>query len=323
MADRTAKSVARYRSLLHKAVRRGYVELVLTTSALLDSLLPARSHWLRKRAVTIAFGECWPLAKALVFDSRLHSTVAWLVRSARASKQRDAAGLGYLAFRLARGDRSVLGHTPSDRHLNIVANAVARPDDFWRWIRSRKAIAPQNRDLLERAMKLKRSGGPRDRAVVKAAAYLATLADLPAAETAPAGKPPFPYWVVFDRHTPQGRRVFQDVARDLHLSLRQLEWVHFYFEGSACNGDQPSYWWHRLCAWQYQRVGLPEAESRLVWDPVRPHIVEALASDSRSLHRDLYRWKLRHLEQIHALRAEVELFIERSGRAGRTQQELF
>jgi len=48
-----------------------------------------------------------------------------------------------------------------------------------------------------------------------------------------------------------------------------------------------------------------------------------LAGYSRSLHKELYRWKLSNLKQIEALKRQVELFIEHFGEVHRDQMELF
>ena len=60
----------RFRSLLQKAVRRGNVKLVFTTSALLESLSRKEKNWFRNRTAVITFEECWPLGSELVFNRK-------------------------------------------------------------------------------------------------------------------------------------------------------------------------------------------------------------------------------------------------------------
>ena len=99
----------RYRSLLQKAVRRGHVDLALTVGACMaDAGDPA---WFERRTDLIALSECWPLSGRTDFTKAAHSKLAALVRVARARKDRDAAGLGFLSYALARGDGSVLAGT--------------------------------------------------------------------------------------------------------------------------------------------------------------------------------------------------------------------
>ena len=121
---------ARYRSLLQKAVRRGHADLVYTTSALLESLSSKEKDWYRTRTAIIAFEECWPLGSQLNFNRKFHSKVAALIKVTRALKNKDASGLGYLAYALYQGDTSVYSGTPADRHIKIVARAIQRPDDY-------------------------------------------------------------------------------------------------------------------------------------------------------------------------------------------------
>jgi hypothetical protein len=307
---RDADIDARFRSLLQKAVRRGNVNLVYIVSALIQSLSSREKNWFRNRSANITFEECWPLGQDLNFNRHFHSKVAVLIKVARSVKNRDASGLGYLAYRLYEGDASMLGGTPDDRPIKIVANAIRRPEDFWSWL-ERNLAGNEVRSLCINAMKFKSTGRPLDRAVIQAAAYLSAfgLPAVTAAATPDAAEKPFPYWVVLDRHTPEGKRALNDVARDLHISHKQLEWSLFYFEGSVTNGDAPSPWWERSCSWQFQKLGLPAEEAHLLWEPAKPQLIEALAGDSRQLQREIYSWKLANQEPVETLKKAVELFI--------------
>jgi len=53
--------------------------------------------------------------REMLFTRKFHSKVATLVRVARATKYRDATGLGFLAYALAQGDTTVLTQSPDDR----------------------------------------------------------------------------------------------------------------------------------------------------------------------------------------------------------------
>ncbi len=147
----------RYRSLLQKAVRRGNVELVLTTSALLEDFGPKEKKWFRERTAVITFEECWPLGTDLIFNKRFHSKVAALVNVTRSFKAKDAAGLGSLGYTLSRGDPSVLNGSSDDKHVKIIASAIRRPNDFWNWIRSQEKSDDQNA-LTQNALRFKNTG---------------------------------------------------------------------------------------------------------------------------------------------------------------------
>jgi len=313
---------ARYRSLLQKAARRGHVDLVYTTSALLETLSSKEKNWYRTRTAIITFEECWPLGSELIFNRKFHSKVAALIKVTKSQKSRDASGLGYLAYALHEGDPSVFDGTSDDKHLKIIANAIERPDDFWHWAANQEIPAGQT-TLVEYAGRFKDEGSPRDKAVLQAAAYLAITTQIPACKELGPSDQTFPYWVAFDRHTPEGKLVLRDVARDLHIQLPQLEWTCFYFEGAQTNGEVPSKWWDRHCRWRFKKVGLPAEEAHLLWDPAKSQVIEALKQESRHLQNELYRWKLANLKRVESLKRQVELFIDHFQDVQRDQMDLF
>lgn len=313
---------ARFRSLLQKAVRRGNIDLVFTTSAILESLSSREKHWFRNRTAIIAFEECWPLGTDLVFNRKFHSKVAALVKVTGSTKAKDATGLGFLAYALHEGDRSVLSGSDQDRHIRIVSKAVRRPDEFWNWV-EQAGIGDRDKGLVENAYRFRQVGLPRDRAVIQAAAYLAAVGGIPPVRPAAPQPHAFPYWVALDMHTPQGRRVLNDVARDLHIPLKQLEWTLFYFEGAQTNASIESVWWERSCAWYFDKIGLPMEEAHLIWEPAKVQVVEELTEESRQLHRELYTWKLANRERVKGLKKQVELFISHFDSGQMDQLELF
>ena len=109
------------RSLLQKSVRRGDS---LLTDKLIQHLNDAgEASWLKKRAGVIIFEECWPLANDL---TNIHAFQQLLKVATFTRKKKDAAGLGSLGFALSKGDASVLGYDPRDKHIRIIAEA-SRP----------------------------------------------------------------------------------------------------------------------------------------------------------------------------------------------------
>ena len=322
MSKSRSDTHAKYRSLLQKAVRHGQVDLVLTTSALLSSLGPQEKNWFRTRTAIITFEESWPLGSQLVFNKKFHSKVAALVKVSLSQKARDATGLGYLAYALSEGDASVLNGTNQDRALKIIANAARRPIDFWSWIESQPQ-SEQQTPLIEKARYFRNEGSPRDKTVIQSAAYLALTNEIPNPEELPPPNEAFPYWIAFDRHTAEGSTALRDIARDLHISLPQLEWSCYYFEGALANAALPSKWWDRYCDWRFRKIGLVAAEAHLLWEPAKKQVIEALADDSRKLQKDLYRWRLANREQIVALKRQVELFNIHFEEVQRDQSDLF
>ena len=313
---------ARYRSLLQKAARRGNVDLVYTTSAWIESLGQKEKNWYTAHAAIITFEECWPLGAQLAFNKRFHSKVAALVRVAGSAKARDASGLGYLAYALWEGDHSVLDDSADDKHIIILANALERPKDFWKWVDSQISNAHQQ-NLIRNTIKYRNKGALKDRAVLQAAAYLSVTVGLPEIEPAAPGAQKFPYWIAFDRHTPEGLLVLRDIARDLHMPEKQLEWTSFYFEGARCNAEIPSTWWERQCQWQFRKIGIPMKEAHLLWEPTKPQIIQALTDDSRRLQNDLYKWKISNLERVESIKKQVEIFTEHIDEVKGGQEDLF
>jgi hypothetical protein len=310
----------RYRSLLQKAVRRGHVDLAITVGACMaDAGDPA---WFERRTGLIALSECWPLTGRTDFTKAAHSKLAALVRVARARKDRDAAGLGFLSYALARGDGSVLAGTEDDRAVRLLAQAVQRPKKFWEWIAA-QPCGEDRRHVIAHADRLGAGDRPHDQAVAQAAAYLALSAPLPQTAEAPAAAGAFPYWAVFDRHTTAGKRALRDVARDLHLKVDQLEWCFYYYEGAIANAEAPSPWWARYCRWGFDRHGLRPDEAPLLWAPARIQLAEALSGDSRTLQAEVYGWRLAHRDRVELLKQQVELFIGRLRDVPRDQPELF
>ena len=317
-----SKTEKRYRSLLQKAVRRGNVDLVFSTSAFLESLGSADKNWYLNQTAIITFEECWPLGTELIFNKKFHSKVAALIRVTRSAKARDATGLGYLAYALSQGDTSVLDHTVGDKAIKVVANAIRRPDDFWQWVTWQKTAAAE-KNLIDNAVRFKKAGLPHDQAVIQAAAYLAVTGELSRIEAGQPSDPKFPYWVVFDNHTPEGGRALRDIARDLHISLSQLEWTYFYFEGALANGEISSKWWDRHCRWHFKKIELPANEAHLLWDPARVQVVEALTAEGRQLKNELYRWKLANQERVESLKRQVQLYLDHMDEIQRDQRGLF
>lgn len=312
----------RLRSLLQKAVRRGHTELVTTVSALIDSQGPQPEEWFEQRTAVIVFAECWPLGGAMRLTGGMAGKVAALCRTTAAPKLRDAAGLGLLAYALAGGDAGVLDGSAEDRAIRLIARAIENPSDFWNWIKDQPVDDP-GKNLIAYARRCKRSPRPHDKAVVQAAAYLAATTPFPEIKPEPENPQAFPYWVAFDRHTPEGKRVLRDVARDLHIPLPQLEWISYFFEGARTNAEVPSVWWQKYCRWRFGRIGVRPEEAALLWEPAKLQITDALAQESHRLQSEIYRWKLSNLERIEALKRQLTLFGGHSAAARPDQTRLF
>lgn len=310
----------RYRSLLQKAVRRGCVDLVITISAILKERGTQERSWFRLRTAVITFEECWPLGTDLPFDKAFSSKVEALIRVTQSIKVKDSAGLGTLAYALSEGDSSVLSGSPDDQAIKAVAHAIQRPDDFWKWVISAPTSDRQNA-LVEKAERSKNVGWPWDKAFVQAAAYLAVSDEIPDVNVIPSCEQDLPYWVALDRHTPQGKNAFRNVAKSLGIPLKQLEWSSFYFESALTNQTRPSQWWEREQKWRFRKVGLEVEAARSLWEKAKPQVIEELERESEQLAQDVASWKESHSDPIDSLRSELPATSLDNGK--KKQLELF
>src|SRR4051812_48404613 len=129
LKQRKSSTDPRLRSLLQKAARRGYADIVEMTSRKLFAI--GDKTWLRSRAAVITFEECWPLGDRLVLEPGESSKVRALTAVCTAEKHKDAAGLGALAFASHEGDKSVQSSVADFRSVRIVSEALTRPQEFF------------------------------------------------------------------------------------------------------------------------------------------------------------------------------------------------
>ena len=243
--------------------------------------------WLRSRAVVITFEETWPLARSLRITKDHETKITALLQAARSTKQKDAAGLGALAFALHEGDRSMEDIVPSERDLRIVSEALSRPPAFFEWARSECRKEAETR-LVEVAQQyLPAATWGWDKATILAGAFLAAssgVPDLPPAETAEFE---FPYWVALDKHTPEGKEALRRVGATYGERYRQLIWSGFYFESAVVNALKPSPWFEAERNWRLRKAGLTPESAKELWDRVRPALQADLADRADSLRERL------------------------------------
>ena len=273
----------RVRSLLQKAARRGYTQIVELAMARLDA--SGDKTWLRSRAIVITFEECWPLAASLSVDRELSSKRNALLSVTKAAKEKDAAGLGALAHAYQEGDQSMLDSVPDRHMLKIVSEALQRPKAFFEWVLS-QAKAQRTTDVIKSAQRyLAAATWQWDKACILAGALLATISDVPT--IAPADTPlgEFPYWVALDKHTPEGKVALAEVAKQVNSSYRRLIWASFYCESASVNRLLPSPWWDTERMWRLRRAGLSSDAAEELWSRARPLVRQRLEREAASLKR--------------------------------------
>ncbi len=273
----------RLRSLLQKAARRGYSDIAESTASYLNAT--GDKTWLRSRAVVITFEECWPMAQYLSLSTKFDSKLSALLRVTSATKQKDAAGLGALAYAFSEGNRSMLGVVPNSRALHIVSEALLRPLPFFEWAKNQctSSTALQIIDAARRYLSVATWGW--DKACIISGAFLATTTAIPECKVVPNIDNKFPYWVALDKHTPQGKEILHQIAQEYLLSYRHLIWSSFYNESAKVNAIEESPWWNAERAWRLSRAGLSNNDAEQLWARFRDIVAERLEPEAEELRK--------------------------------------
>jgi hypothetical protein len=273
------------RSLLQKAVRRGSTAVARATFRYLiaekDDLI-----WLRSRLAVITFEEAWPYGVKATFGRLESEILGHYVALCRQTKNKDAAGLGSLAYALSRGDKTVLLGDESDWHIRVVEKAMRARASFWDWIQAEAAPADERvQGLVAHALEgSKKAGWLWDKAFTFAAALLAVKGPIPEITYIDSTEPdPFPYWVSIDKHTPLGKEVVRAVANEVRIPPNTALWLSFYLESAVCNQMAESPWWEREKRWRFKKLGLLEAEATEIWARLRLLVAERLGPDADRL----------------------------------------
>jgi hypothetical protein len=202
-----------------------------------------------------------------------------------ATKQKDAAGLGALAYAYREGDQSTLDCVPDQRLLKIVSEALVRPQAFFEWVCS-VSKSQGATDIIHSARRyLTAATWEWDKACILAGALLATLAELPTIEHGGMPLEEFPYWVALDKHTPEGKAVLSDVAKEIKSSYRRLIWANFYCESARVNRLLFSPWWDAERTWRLRRAGLSWDEAEELWSRAAPLIRQRLEEKAAALRK--------------------------------------
>lgn len=251
-----------FRSLLQKAVRRGYADLAETVAYLLAS--HGDSKWLHTRTGIITFEECWPYADLLRSEK---PTVHILRTVASAIKNKDAAGLGSLGYAHSIGDLSVTSYFDNSFAIRVVAAGLERPSAFFEWA-AKQATTPEQIAIIRTAeVFFKRATWPWDKSFTIAASFLACspLPPPPLPLNSDLTHDMFPYWIAVDKHTPEGKIIITNVAKELSISPLELFWISFYMESSVTNASAISPWWSAEKNWKLTQLKTDEIKAKKIW----------------------------------------------------------
>ncbi|WP_321818199.1 MULTISPECIES: hypothetical protein [unclassified Paraburkholderia] len=271
------------RSLIQKAVRRGQINLI--EEVLLVLARNGDLGWFKARAPIIVFEECWTQSSSFLVES---SELSVLRTVAKTVKNKDAAGLGTLAFAASEGDMTVFAFALDPLAVKIVAAALKRPDDFFNWA-LRKCLTEQNALLIREARKLfPKAFFSWDKAFVLASAYLSISQDLASPlNCSTAVVTECPFWVAVDRHTVSGKQALGRVARSMRLSVELLSWIGFYLESAKTNALTRSQWWAAEKCWRLAQFGIDDNAAGRIWAEAAPEIERAVQKDVDEIERFL------------------------------------
>lgn len=279
------------RSLLQKAVRRG--NIALTAKVARHLYRNGDTSWLKSRAFVILFEECWPLGSELGTPQsslrNIETVYEMFKRTAQAVKNKDAAGLGSLAYALSIGKPSVLSdvtryETETIRH---VCDAIEKPQDFWKGIDERCSSDIQQALVNSAQNGYRKAGWPWDKAFTLAAAYLAVTTDKLDVPLISQKHADLPLWVALDKHTAEGKVALSNAAKKVGISARQIAWVSFYFESALLNEASNSRWWVNERQWRLRLVGLDDDKAGRIWEKARPIVEEELRKQAEKLEQHL------------------------------------
>lgn len=275
------------RSLLQKAVRRGAVSVA--EKAVIHLIQKGETAWLKNRLGVIAFEETWAYVSRLQFTTNEDSLIKQYVSLAKSSKNKNAAGLGSLAYEFSRGGGVILAKDdPTNRYIKIVAEAIKRPDDFWLWIKKLKSDSAELLFLEKAEIGFKLAGWPWDKAFALASAYLFVCDEVPeVAINNPSGPIEFPYWVAIDKHTSAGKMALVKCAEKFDINNTTLGWIQFYLESAKCENLQFSPWWEREKAWRLASEGVGEGKAEIIWRDISDFLHGVLASQELIIENEL------------------------------------
>lgn len=263
------------RSLIQKAVRRGKTDLI--EEVLLAIVKNGDLGWLKTRTPVIVFEECWTQTSLLAKGS---AELDVLCKVAETIKNKDAAGLGTLAFAASEGDASVFSFASDRLAIKIVAAALKRPSDFFNWA-LRECVSDRNILIINEAQYyLNKAFFPWDKAFVLASAYLSVfddLGDLSNRSTSVVSQ--CPYWVAIDRHTLGGKRALHRVAHSMQLSVELLGWVSFYLEGAKTNDLVDCQWWEAEKCWRFAKFGIDASVANQIWTEAATQVERAVQNE--------------------------------------------
>jgi hypothetical protein len=275
----TSDTTEIFKSLLQKSVRRGNIEMAASAVKFLTS---HDFSWLRKRLAVLTFEECWTYGEGVSLSDDTQIVYEQILRLARMIKNRNAAGLGSLAFYYSQGDDSVLDGK-NDETIKMVAEGFKHPNEYWQRIRNANLGGQQNRIVNNAWDGFEMAELPWDKCFMVAATYLCASERIPETLFSVESNEEFPLWAAVDKHTSIGHAAICRAARRIRFDEEKAQWLVFYLEGVKCNGIAYSPWWELEKVWRMKQLGIDTAVAEKIWHQLRPALVEELKSTTDAL----------------------------------------
>jgi hypothetical protein len=281
------------RSLLIKAVRRANGAMVRRAFNAL--ILGGDLDWVKKRIFVETYECCWPLGSALVYTSDVALLMAQYLTLANTIKNREACGLGILAYQLSEGadERMLEGLTPGETEaVRTVCAGLKDPRPYWADLLAWRSSPDQGAFIQAAWTGSKKASWPWDKSFSMASAQLARLRPIPAplvASQTPAMEDAdaFPLWVAADKHTAPGKAAIREAAKHSGFSYREGIWTSLFFESLTVNQETPSAFMQRDATWRLQKLNLNVAQGHAVWQTLAPLVKAHLEPTVELLKRKL------------------------------------
>jgi hypothetical protein len=251
------------RSLLHKAVRRGQVEMV---EGLVRHLWNSgQSDWVQRRTFVILAEECWPLLGEMEDKPNMEEAIKLLGLAARMTKNKDATALTILA-------NSGVSNTDDGRVSEYLA-ALGLGRGLWPDL-ARRARGAENDNVVD-AARIGSRVSPAERGLFVAAALSALYFGKTKVGTA-ENVISLPLWVALDGHTGPGKLALLEVSGASGYSLAEVYELSFWCEGSVMNQVESTTLWEQAVERVFSTIGLDQETAMTRWGELRHLVVGAL-----------------------------------------------
>jgi hypothetical protein len=296
------------RSFLQKAVRRGNIEL--TKKTVIYLINNNDLEWVRRRLAVITFEECWPYGLFVSYEKNTESLIKNFSNLACTIKNKDAAGLGSMAYEYSEGDGSVLSNLDNEhiKYVKKVSDGIKNPESFWKWALSEQFQEERKIKLINKAYEsFKKAGWPWDKAFVISGAFLAITENIPRVKFDEQKKIDLPFWVGIDKHTQHGKEAIRKISKDLKVDSNKALWISFYFESANCNSLTDSFWWDKEIAWRMRKINLEINEAIEIWSRFKPKLQEFLQEESKKIEEKINNIKY-NIESSKLKQEQIGLF---------------